>query len=146
MLRFWENVKYRWVAAFKSNMHQCARSSLAEAAQASMKAGGEKNLSLVDAVYADITASAGFEGIWLNRVQGQSCVGSGPSNIELEGRSERRQVGRALQYINEMAETEQVEDLVQQECLTLQSSQPPKAKRRRLKNLESKTFQTILKK
>ena len=36
-LNFWERVKYRWASAFKFNLHNITRSSLAEAAQVSMK-------------------------------------------------------------------------------------------------------------
>ena len=58
ILRFWEKVKSRWAKAYKTNFHNAARSSLAEAAQALMKAANETSVSLVDAFYYDITVSA----------------------------------------------------------------------------------------
>ena len=42
--------------------------------------------------------------------------------------------------------TDEMEDDLNGNEMALRSSQPPKAKRRRLKTLESKTFQTRLKK
>ena len=53
--------------------------SLAEAAQASMKAASEKNFSLVDTTYADITDSARLDAKWINRIEGEESRGSGPS-------------------------------------------------------------------
>ena len=147
MIKFWNNCKYRWASAYKNNLHNSTRSSLAEAAQSSMKAGGEKNLSLVDSVYSDIADSARLEAKWLNRVDGERCVGSGPSRIELERRNERRQVGRANQFISELAQNEENQEYEESDDdQPLLSSQPPKAKKRRLKSLESKYFQAILKK
>ena len=58
ILRFWEKVKSRWAKAYKTNFHNAAGSSLAEAAQALMKAANETSVSLVDAFYYDITVSA----------------------------------------------------------------------------------------
>ena len=148
MLRFWDSARYRWASAFKKNLHNCTRSSLAEAAQASMKAGGEKNLSLVDAVYSDISDSARLEAKWLNRIEGERCAGAGPTPLQLESRNERRQVGRANRFVTELAENEEYQEHNDNdpEETHLESSQPPKAKKRRLKSLESKYFQEILKK
>ena len=56
-LRSWEKVKSRWVQAYKTNFHNAARSSLAEATQASTKVGKKTGASLVDAVYYNITGS-----------------------------------------------------------------------------------------
>ena len=44
ILDFCDDVKYRWVIAFKSNTQNVSRSRLAEVAQASIKASGEKNV------------------------------------------------------------------------------------------------------
>ena len=63
-----------------------------------MKAAGERNLSLVDAVHGDITASARLEARWRNRIQGEKSFGSGPSGYELSTRNEIRQVGSAMRY------------------------------------------------
>ena len=48
--KFWDNLKYRWATAYKSNLHAIPNASLAEAAQASIKASNEKNISLVDSI------------------------------------------------------------------------------------------------
>ena len=56
-LRSWEKVKSRWVQAYKTNFHNAARSSLAEATQASAKVAKKTGPSLVDAVYYNITGS-----------------------------------------------------------------------------------------
>ena len=44
-----------------------------------MKAASEKNVSLVDATYADITDSARLDAKWINRIEGEESRGSGPS-------------------------------------------------------------------
>ena len=56
--KFWYNLKCRWATAYKSNLHAIPNPSLAEAAQASMKASNEKNISLVDSIYTGISDSA----------------------------------------------------------------------------------------
>ena len=66
-LRIWEKVKSRWAQAYKTNFHNAARSSLAEAAQASMKAVSETSASLVDVVYYHITDSARLDTKWESR-------------------------------------------------------------------------------
>ena len=63
-LNFWDRVKYRRGSPFKFNLHNIARSSLAEAAQASMKAADEINVSLVGSAYYDITDSARLQAKW----------------------------------------------------------------------------------
>ena len=60
--------------AFKSSTHNVSLSSLAEAAQASIKAGGEKNVSFVDAAYCSIPESARFEAKWQNLTNGEQSV------------------------------------------------------------------------
>ena len=44
-----------------------------------MKAASEKNFSLVDATYADITDSARLDAKWINRIEGEESRGSSPS-------------------------------------------------------------------
>ena len=61
MFYFWDNLKYGWVMAFKSNIHNVSQSSLVKAALARTKAGREKNVSLLDVAYCDIVESARFE-------------------------------------------------------------------------------------
>ena len=61
--------------AFESNPHNVSGSSLAEVAQASIKAGDEKDVSLVDAAYCDIAESTEAE--WQNRMNGKQTVGRG---------------------------------------------------------------------
>ena len=72
--KFWDNLKYRWATAYKSNLHAIPNASLAEAAQASMKASNEKNISLVDSIYADISDSARLDAKWKNRLLGEHSV------------------------------------------------------------------------
>ena len=76
--------------AFKTNTHNVSRSSLAEAAQASIKAGGEKNISFVDAAYCNIADSARFEAKWENQVNGKQSVGRGPPPLVLDNRNKLR--------------------------------------------------------
>ena len=76
--------------AFKSNTHNVSRSNLAEEAQASIKAGGEKNVSLVVAVYCEIAESARFEAKLQNRMNSKQSVGRGPSPLVLDKRNELR--------------------------------------------------------
>lgn len=45
-LNHWGNVKYWWVMVFKFNIHIVSWATLVEVAQASIKAGGENNVSL----------------------------------------------------------------------------------------------------
>ena len=59
---------------------------------------------------------------------------------DLERRSERRHIGRANQYITEVAENEEYQEHEIDES-QLRSSQHPRAKKGRLKSLESKDFQ-----
>ena len=77
MIVFWKRIKFRWATAFKNNQHRETRSSLAEAAQASMKADEDKNLSLVDAAQRDIQYLARFVAAWLNRAAGEKSNGTG---------------------------------------------------------------------
>ena len=95
-------MKYRWVIACKSNTHNIRRSGLAEAAQASIKSGGEKNISLVDAAYCDIAESTTFEAKWQNRTHGEQSVGRGPSPLVLDKRNELKQIARANPFLREL--------------------------------------------
>ena len=88
--KFWDNLKYRSATAYNSNRHAISNASLAEAAQASMKASNEKNISLVDSICADISDSARLDAKWKNRLLG-----------ELEDRYELRQIDRASRYVVE---------------------------------------------
>ena len=103
-------LKYRWATAYKSNLHAIPNASLAEAAQASMKASNEMNISLVDSIYADISDSAGLDTKWKNRLLGEHCRGRGPSSLELEDRYELRQIDRPNRYVVE--KSYQVDDLM----------------------------------
>ena len=151
-LRFWDMVNYRWATAFKSNLHGIPRSSLAEAAQASMKAANEKNLSLVDAVYADISDSARFDATWKNRLQGEISRCRGPSGIDLEERGERRQIDRANRYIRETCDD--VQDMnvlltsagkqVLLDVPVTESNNMPKLKKRRSRSIDSTCVQIML--
>ena len=81
-LKFWEERKCRWVQAFRRQSN-CGipRNSLAESAHAKMKAGGRKNLSLVDAAHADIEACVMFEAKWQQRMDGERSTGTGPTGM-----------------------------------------------------------------
>ena len=73
-------------------------SSLAESAHASMKAAGDKNLSLVDAAFADITDSVRLEARFQNQQSGEIARGAGPSGDDLLTREEIRQIARTESY------------------------------------------------
>ena len=99
--KFWDNLKYRWDTAYQSNLHAIPNASLAEAAQGSMKASNEKNISLVDSIYADIPDLARLDAKWKNRLLGEHCRGRGPLSLELEDQYELRQIDRANRYVVE---------------------------------------------
>ena len=58
ILKFWDSTKSSWETSYWVGFRNIRKSSLAEGSQASMKTAGEKNSSLVDTTYADITDSA----------------------------------------------------------------------------------------
>ena len=58
-------------------------------------------------------------------------------------RNELKQIAKAIQFLRK---TNEMEDDLNGNEVPLRSSQPPKATRRQSKTLESKTFQTTLKK
>eukprot|EP00112_Aurelia_sp_Birch-Aquarium-sp1_P014945 Seg3264.2 transcript_id=Seg3264.2/GoldUCD/mRNA.D3Y31 product="hypothetical protein" protein_id=Seg3264.2/GoldUCD/D3Y31 len=78
-------------------------SSLAEPAQAAMKVGCQKNISLVDSAFADIVDAARLEGKWQNRISGERSQGSRPSAIDLNKREECRLMQRSAQFLDEMS-------------------------------------------
>ena len=82
-LDFWLKSKHRWALCFGHSVHQIPRSSLAEAAQASMKADSGKNLSLVDAVINSTVDSLRHEANICNRQAGERAQGRGPTGVEL---------------------------------------------------------------
>ncbi len=100
-LKFWHECRFRWATAWRSSLQGIPLSSLAEPAQASMKAGSQKNVSLVDGIFADIVDSARLEGKWENRKSEEPSPGSGPSALELLQRDKRRQLKRSAHFINE---------------------------------------------
>ena len=61
---------------FRVGLHNIPKSGLTEAAQASMNAASEKNISLVNATYAVITDSARLDAKWINRIEGESRIRS----------------------------------------------------------------------
>ena len=151
ILRFWEKVKSRWAKAYKTNFHNAARSNLAEAAQALMKAANETSVSLVDAFYYDITVSALLLAKWENRKNGEINTGRGPTPVELLEWSSTRQTGRAKRYIeenetiNESSNSDNASTCNSQpQPQQTSPSQPPKSKRKR--SVDSVSFQKILKK
>ena len=118
--------------AFKSNIHNVSRSTLAEAGEASINGGGEKNVSLIDAVYCGIAESARFKAKWQNRMMGEQSVGRGPSPLVLDKRNELRQIARANRFLRE---THEMEDDLNSNEMALRSSHPLKAKRLQIKIL-----------
>ena len=56
-LKFWLKAEHRWAVCYRRSLHGIPLSNLAEAAQASMKVAGGKNLSIIDAVYASVRLS-----------------------------------------------------------------------------------------
>ena len=151
-LRFWEKVESRWAQAYKKNFHNTAQSSLAEAAQASMKAANDTSAALVDAVYY-ITDSAHLEAKWENCKNGEISTGRGPMPVELSKRSSRRQIGRAKCFIEENETTNESfnpsntpTSNSQPQPQQTSPMQPPKSKRKRPILVESMSFQKILRK
>ena len=146
-VNFWDKIKYRWASAFKFNLHKITRFSLAEAAQASMKAADEINVSLVDAVYYGITDSARLQVKWEIRISAERCTGCDPSNLELSERSSRRQTGRAHRFFDEEKEIFATTEELPALTLSLsQSSQPPKGKKKDWDQLIHKAFEKFKKK
>ena len=66
-----------------------------------MKASNEKDISLVDSIYADISDSARLDAKWKNRLLVEHCRGRGLSSLELEDRYELGQIDRANRYVTE---------------------------------------------
>ena len=93
--KFWDNLKYRWATAYKSNLHTIRNASLVEVAQASMKASNETNIPLVDSIYADMSDSARLDAKWKNRLLEEHCCRRRSSSKKLEDRYELRQIDRA---------------------------------------------------
>ena len=145
--KFWYDLKYRWATSYKSNPHAIPNASLAEAAQASTKASNEKNISLVDSIYVDITDSARLE--QNGKMLGEHYCGRGPSSLELENRYELKQIDRANRYV--VQKSYQVDDLMDDDsdlppgistqerkhCTCLPASSLPKVKKTRQRSLDS---------
>ena len=154
--KFWDNLKYRWDSAYQSNLHVIPTSSLAEAAQASMKASNEKNISIVDSIYADISDLSRLNAKWKNRLLGELCCGRGPSSLELQDRYELRQIDRANRYVVE--KSYQVDDLKNDDSdlppiistqkrkhyTRLPASSLPKVKKTRQRSLDSTYTQNVI--
>ena len=129
-----------------------------------MKAAGGKNLSLIDAVLADITDSSRLEAKWRNRARGERSVGEGPDGSTLLARDERRQIERAEHFLADYPTFQAREDTamessedanfmifdakrshrpdVQQKRQSVSNLPSVKAKRRR--SLETTYFKKIL--
>ena len=126
--------------SYRVGLHNIPKSSLAETAQASMKAASEKNISLVDATYADITDSARLDAKWINRIEGEESRGSGPSQVELDERYEARQINRAKRCIEEASDfnddlTPSAEHTINIAAPVLarkSNNAPPKVKRKKI--------------
>ena len=111
-----------------------------------MKAADEINVSLVDAVYYDITDSARLQAKWENRINGERCTGHSPSPLQLSERSSRRQIRRVHRFFDEEEEIFATTEELPASTLPLSHSwQPPKAKKR-LRSVDSQSFRAIVKK
>ena len=84
------SLKYRWATTYKSNYCAITNASFAETAQASMKASNEKNISLVDSIYADISDSTTVNAKSKNTLLEEHCRGRGSLSIGLEYQHELR--------------------------------------------------------
>ena len=121
-----------------------------------MKASNEKDISLVDSIYADISDSARLDAKWKNSLLGEHCRGRGPSSLELEDRYELRQIDRANRYAVE--KSYQVDDLMdddsdlppvistqkREHCTSLPASSLPKVKKTRKRSLDSTYTQNVI--
>ena len=162
-LNWWHDRRPRWALAFKTTTHNIPLSSLAEAAHASMKSAGQKNLSLVQALQADVTDSIRLEARWLNRQTGESSTGAGPSGADLVIRNKIRQHGQATYYAEKISRIDdELEDNDDEHetfdtsglCNPTSSHRPdkasknplyrPKTKMKRRRSLSSKCFKDAL--
>ena len=158
-LSWWHCRRPRWALAFKTATLNIPLSSLAEAAHASMKSAGEKNLSLVKAVQADVTDSLRLKARWKNRLLGERSTGSGPTGQELNTRSQIRQLGDAVYYANQIHNSIDEDDSlacvdISEICNPTSSHRPdkssrnptykPKLKIKRRRSLTGKIFQDTL--
>ena len=151
-LKFWDSIKLRWATCYRVGLHNILKSSLAEAAQASMKAANEKNISLVDVTYVDITDSARLDSKWINRIEGEESRGLGPSQVD--ERYEARQINRAKRYIKETSDfNDDLTSSAEHTVITAKpvlarpsNNAPPKVKRKRLRSTEAGYFRKLLRK
>ena len=147
-LSFWDKCKCRWALSYRAATHRIPRSSLAEAAHASMKAAGEKNLSLSDAAYADITASVRLEAKFVNRELGVPSPGTGPSGDDLLIRDEMRQIARTHAYIENnpisVDNTGMFDETRSHRPDKRAKASLPKIKQKRFRSLQSSCFMMAL--
>ena len=151
--RFWEKTKSRWAQTYKTNFRNAALSSFAEAVEASVKAPNETSTSPVDAVFYNITNLVCLEAKRENCKNSEISTGRTPAPVELLERSSRRQRGQAKPFIEENVTTNESfspgntpAGNSQPQPQQTSPSQPPNSKRKRLRLVESASFQKILKK
>ena len=120
-----------------------------------MQTANKKNISLVDATYADITDSARLDGKWINWIEGEESRRSGPSSqVELDERYEARQINRAKWYTAKTSNfnddlTSSAEHIVitTKSVLARPSNNTPlKVIRKRLRSTETGYFRKLLRK
>ena len=97
-LDFWLKSKHRWALCFQHSVHQIPGSSLAEAAQASIKADSGNNLSLLNAVINYTLDSLRHEANICNHQAGECAQARGPTGVELGKREEMPQVRIAMNF------------------------------------------------
>ena len=120
-LDFWLKNKHRWTICFRHSVDQILRSSLADAAKASMKADSGKNLSLVGVIINFTVDSLRNEANICNRQAGERTQGRGPTGVELEERETMRQVRRAMNFteccevnLSEISDSENISSIFDQ--------------------------------
>ena len=139
------------VPSIQKNFHN-TQSSLAVAAQVSIRAAIETSASLVDAVYCDITDSAHLEAKWENHKNSEIRTGRGPTPVDLLEQSSRQQIGQAKRFTEENETTKSFNpgnapaSKTRPQPQQTSPSQPPNSKRKRLRLVDSASFQKILKK
>ena len=119
-----------------------------------MKAASEKNISLMDTTYADITDSARLDVKWINQIEAEESQRSGLSQAELDERYEARQINRSKRYIEENSSfNDDLTSSAEQAIITTtpalarqSNNAPPKIKRERLRSTQTSYFKNLLRK
>ena len=110
-----------------------------------MKVAHENNISLVAAVYADISDSAKLDAKRLSRLKGERCCWSSTFCLEFEDCSELQQIDCTNKFVEENLRFENVEtEKSPKECRKCSSNQShclPKVKKTRQRSLNERYMQ-----